>query len=113
MRLIDADALLDHAWKEKLDTRELIAEMIENAPTVVPVYEKTGEKVKIQCDGKIEIPFEVLSDFGLSIVALQKCVGEPVDEPVDVCHFLCRHNENMRCKIGRNGAKCLKETIGR
>ena len=43
---------------------------------------------------------------------LQKCVDESVDESVDECHFLCRHNENMRCKIGRNGAKCLKEALG-
>lgn len=34
MRLVDADELLEHAWKDKLDSRELIAEMISSAPTV-------------------------------------------------------------------------------
>ena len=34
MRLIDADELMEHVWRDKLDSRELIAAMIENAPTV-------------------------------------------------------------------------------
>lgn len=34
MRLIDADELMEHAWRDKLDSRELIVQMIENAPTV-------------------------------------------------------------------------------
>ena len=34
MRTIDADALLEHVWRDKLDSRELIANMIENAPTI-------------------------------------------------------------------------------
>ena len=33
MRLIDADMLIDHVWRDRLDSRELIAEMIQNAPT--------------------------------------------------------------------------------
>ena len=33
MRLIDADTLMDKAGREKLDTRELILKMIEDAPT--------------------------------------------------------------------------------
>ena len=39
MRLIDADELMEHAWRDKLDSRELIAEMIDNAPTAkeIPV----------------------------------------------------------------------------
>ena len=48
MRLIDADELIEHAWRDKLDSRELIAEMIEKAPTIkeiptkipIGVYEK-------------------------------------------------------------------------
>lgn len=34
MRLIDADELMEHVYRDKLDSRELIAQMIENAPTV-------------------------------------------------------------------------------
>ncbi len=39
MRLIDADELIEHAYRDKLDSRKLIADMINNAPTVkeIPV----------------------------------------------------------------------------
>lgn len=33
MRLIDADELMEHVWRDKLDSREAIAKMINNAPT--------------------------------------------------------------------------------
>ena len=35
MRLIDADALIERAYRERLDSRELIEQMIESAPTIV------------------------------------------------------------------------------
>lgn len=34
MRLIDADEVMEHVYRDKLDSRELIAKMIEDAPTV-------------------------------------------------------------------------------
>jgi hypothetical protein len=34
MRLIDADELMEHVYRDKLDSRELIAEMVKNAPTI-------------------------------------------------------------------------------
>ena len=34
MRTIDADELLEHVYRDKLDTREAIAEMVNRAPTV-------------------------------------------------------------------------------
>ena len=34
MRLIDADELMEHIGRDKLDSREAIMEMIKNAPTV-------------------------------------------------------------------------------
>ena len=34
MRTIDADELMEHVYRDRLDSRELIAEMIRNAPTV-------------------------------------------------------------------------------
>ena len=36
MRLIDADELIEHVYRERLDSRELIAQMVENAPTIEP-----------------------------------------------------------------------------
>lgn len=38
-RLIDVNELLEHAWRDKLDSRELIAKMIDGAPTVIPASE--------------------------------------------------------------------------
>ena len=40
MRLIDADELIERAWRERLDTRECIVQMIKNAPTIkeLPTY---------------------------------------------------------------------------
>ena len=40
MRLIDADELMEHVWRDKLDSRELIAKMINNAPTVKEISTK-------------------------------------------------------------------------
>ena len=40
MRLIDADELMEHVWRDKLDSRELIVEMIENAPTIKEIPTK-------------------------------------------------------------------------
>lgn len=33
MRLIDADCLMDHAGRDRIDSRELVLKMIEDAPT--------------------------------------------------------------------------------
>lgn len=41
MRLINADALMEHVYRDRLDSRELIAEMVRNAPTIEP-ERKTG-----------------------------------------------------------------------
>lgn len=34
MRLIDADELMEHVYRDKLDSKELIAEMVKNVPTI-------------------------------------------------------------------------------
>ena len=34
MRPIDADELMEHVWHDRLDSRELIAKMINDAPTI-------------------------------------------------------------------------------
>ena len=34
MRLIDADELMEHVWRDRLDSRELIATMVNTAPTI-------------------------------------------------------------------------------
>ena len=45
MRLVDADELIERAYRERLDSRELIAQMIESAPTVEP---KHGHWIEVQ-----------------------------------------------------------------
>ena len=40
MRLIDADELIEHAWRDKLDSRELIVQMIATAPTIKEITTK-------------------------------------------------------------------------
>ena len=39
MRLVDADELMEHIGRDKLDSREAIMEMVKNAPTVINTTE--------------------------------------------------------------------------
>lgn len=48
MRLIDADELMEHVYRDKLDSRELIAKMIENAPTITIVTEIEKEQEELK-----------------------------------------------------------------
>lgn len=34
MRPIDADELMEHVYRDRLDSRELIADMVQRAPTI-------------------------------------------------------------------------------
>lgn len=45
MRLIDADELMEHAGRDKLDSRELIMQMIKNAPTLKPNISSKGDRM--------------------------------------------------------------------
>jgi rubrerythrin len=40
MRLIDANELMEHVWRDRLDNRELIAKMIDTAPTIKEIPTK-------------------------------------------------------------------------
>jgi len=48
MRLIDADELMEHVYRDTLYSRELIAAMVQNAPTVCEVdsYRVLCEELK-------------------------------------------------------------------
>ncbi len=48
MRLIDADCIMEHVYRDKLDSRELIAAMVLSAPTVCEVdnYRVLCEELK-------------------------------------------------------------------
>ena len=34
MRVIDADELIEHVWRDRLDSRERIANLVESMPTI-------------------------------------------------------------------------------
>ena len=36
MRLIDADELIEHVWRDRLDSRERIADLVKSMPTIEP-----------------------------------------------------------------------------
>ena len=63
MRLIDADELIEHTWRDKLDSRELIVEMIERAPTIKEIPTK--------------IPIEVFE----KLISLEPKVGYWTEHP--------------------------------
>lgn len=53
MRLIDADELLEHVGRDKLDSRELIMQMVENAPTIKTILCK-GRKINSNKNNAVE-----------------------------------------------------------
>ena len=38
MRLIDADELIEHVWRDRLDSRERIANLVKSMPSAEPQY---------------------------------------------------------------------------
>ena len=46
MRAIDADALLEHVWRDRLDSRERIADLVKSRPTIRP-ERKTGKWIAV------------------------------------------------------------------
>ena len=68
MRLIDADELMEHVYRDKLDSRELIAEMIQSAPT-----QETQQDYKMLCE-ELKANIDCLSrqrDIWHSIISAQ------------------------------------------
>ena len=62
MRLIDVDELMEHIGRDKLDSREAIMEMVENASTIqlIPVTEESviqagyeGKEVRFRVRGRL------------------------------------------------------------
>ena len=58
MRLIDADALIERAHRERLDSRELIAQMIESAPTVAVEEDNVALKKELDYWYKLSKSYE-------------------------------------------------------
>ena len=79
MRLIDADELMEHVWRDKLDSRELIAEMIDNAPTVK------------------EIPTKIPINIFEQLISQQSKTGKWIDEA-----------DKIDAQFGKHTYKCSK-----
>lgn len=55
MRVIDADELIEHVWRNRLDSRERIANLVKSMPTI-----KTLPAIGV-------IPYSIKSDGTLTI----------------------------------------------
>lgn len=55
MRLIDADELIEHVWRDRLDSRERIANLVESMPTVKDIPPKGVIPYSIKPDGTLTI----------------------------------------------------------
>ena len=49
MRPIDADALMEWVYRERLDTRERIASLVERIPTIDPPQGEWEERI-VECE---------------------------------------------------------------
>lgn len=58
MRLIDADGLIERAHRERLDSRELIEQMIESAPTVAVEEDNVALKKELDYWYKLAKSYE-------------------------------------------------------
>ena len=95
MRLVDADELIEHAWRDRLDSRELIVEMIEKAPTVKEIRTNIPldifERLLKQSQA---VPIEVLQE-----------IRQEIEERINNCgdgtfkDGLCEAFDIVYCKI--------------
>lgn len=58
MRLVDADNLIERAWRAKLDSRELIVQMIESEPTVAAEEDNVALKKELDYWYKLAKSYE-------------------------------------------------------
>lgn len=55
MRLIDADELIEHVWRDRVDSRERIADLVESMSTVKAVSTEDVIPYSIKSDGTLTI----------------------------------------------------------
>ena len=106
MRLIDADELIEHVWRDKLDSRELIAEMIEKSPTIkeipinipIDVFEKLISQESKTGHWK---PIHVTS-IGQSVFSCSEC-EKIISVHIDIGE--CLYNYCPNCGIRMRGTE--------
>jgi len=76
MRLIDADELMQHVYRDKLDSRELIAEMVKNAPTVHSMedYRQMCEELRAM-NGQLRVEINRLKGEIKALAFAVRCNG--------------------------------------
>jgi molecular chaperone GrpE (heat shock protein) len=89
MRLIDADELMEHVWRDKLDSRELIAKMIDNAPTVKEVKSESEEMAVIN---------NRLKDLSERVENIEKQIKEEKEEQLRRLQAQIDYAE-LRCSL--------------
>jgi len=55
MRLINADELIEHVWRDRVDSRERIAKLVESMPTIKAVPAAGVIPYSIKSDGTLTI----------------------------------------------------------
>ncbi len=73
MRLIDADALIERANRERLDSRELITQMIESAPTVA------AEEDNVALEKELDYWYKLSKSYEGTILKLCVALTEETD----------------------------------
>ena len=96
MRLIDADELKEHAGRDKLNSRELIFQMIDNAPTVkttfyteedfirkIKAYEEVRENLVKANDNLRELNHQILGRLDNNERVLEKIIKMLIDKATE------------------------------
>ena len=96
MRLIDADELKEHAGRDRLDSRELILQIIDNAPTVKTTfyteedyircnkaYEEVRENLLKANDNLRELNHQILGRLDHSERAFEKVIKMLIDRATE------------------------------
>ena len=79
MRLIDADELLEHAGRDRLDSRELIIQMINNAPTIRDDAETISKNLVDALEYERKLNHEVLGRLDAHRDVMRMMIRELID----------------------------------
>jgi hypothetical protein len=108
MRLIDADELMEHVWRDKLDSRELIAGMVAKAPTIKEISTKIPidvfEKLISQEPRWISVSERLPEDFQRVLVTIVNYNGDKVVRVAEYSRRTFKIKENYeQWNVGEKG----------
>ena len=88
MRLIDADELIEHVWRDRLDSRERIADLVKSMPSAEPQY--TEQDMRDQFNAGYACGMEA---------------AQPDDEETNYWHEKANSYEQTLAKLTQNIAE--------